>query len=86
MQFASRDFRPCLIHPWVAVKNLFLKVLGVARDLNVVLAGTTSHSTCLDTWEGLGGHTLAAVGGVTGGVSIVDLEHGTLVTELGKYV
>jgi len=57
--------------------------IETGKEVKEILAGRTPHTTCVDHWEGVG-ECLAAVGGVTGGVNVIDLEMGVQKTNIAR--
>ena len=51
----------------------------------IINPGETAFSSGVDTWEGVG-QSLVAVAGVKGGVNVLDLECGTLVSNIARYI
>lgn len=48
-----------------------------------IIAGSTQHATCLDIVERECGESLAAVAGVLGGVKVVNMATGRIISEVG---
>jgi hypothetical protein len=44
---------------------------------------STPHATCVDTCEGVG-YAMVAVAGVAGGVAVLDLETGALISKIAR--
>jgi len=51
----------------------------------IIDPGETAFSSGVDTWEGVG-QSLVAVAGVNGGVNVLDLDCGTLVSNIARYI
>ena len=51
----------------------------------IINPGETAFSSGVDTWEGVG-QSLVAVAGVKSGVNVLDLECGTLVSNIARYI